>query len=346
MSGNPDIPGEDVSSAPDLTHPPWCAIAASLRTQVGQNRPRQIIWAPSWTGPPHATCADDFFTHPTQLLDAGADNHFMGEKTRRGRRVSDLPLEDTRMSTLGHEILIRTKHDEDLASSRRRRLHVARVVLRQAKQDRLLAFRLQRARIFLVVVADRGPAGQLARRIEIALARGLGLTDGFARAEPRPIDKQWLLGRTFSRVLGMGDPQADPLHEGSNLPDLLGLRLPGRYTAASVRRLLPRVHREELLQHLGVPELQPANGPLEYLLPAAAAALGHCPLEARSSQRSAAHRAAIEIVNGRLGTGQLAALLGVSDRTVERLRIGPVDEQLVEATRLQLCLVQQVGLHY
>ncbi len=39
------------------------------------------------------------------------------------------------MSPLGHEIVIRTKHEEDLGSSRARRLHVVRVVLLQARQE-------------------------------------------------------------------------------------------------------------------------------------------------------------------------------------------------------------------
>jgi hypothetical protein len=131
----------------------------------------------------------------------------------------------------------------------------------------------------------------------------------------------------------------DPLHEASNLPDLLGMRLLGIYTAATVRRRLPRVARQDLLSCMGIGELQPFDGPAELVPPAALVAAGLTSLDGKSSEAVGARRAVVQLLRHHL-PAELAGLLGVTDRTVRDLRHRPADPRLVQAIRLQLGLMQ------
>jgi hypothetical protein len=54
----------------------------------------------------------------------------------------------------------------------------------------------------------------------------------------------------LTQIKRHGVTHLDPLLEATNLPDLLGLRSVGRYTAANVRRVLPRIQRGQLLEML------------------------------------------------------------------------------------------------
>ncbi len=81
----------------------------------------------------------------------------------------------------------------------------------------------------------------------------------FAPAHYTPIKGQAHLGRAFEYILDQERHHglnSDPFHEASNLPDLLGLRVLGRHTVASVRRHLPRVRRDHLLQFLPPVDLE------------------------------------------------------------------------------------------
>ena len=130
----------------------------------------------------------------------------------------------------------------------------------------------------------------------------------------------------------------DPFRDASNLPDLLGLRLLGRYTAALVRRHLPRIRRSQLLEYLGLPDLAPAEAPLDLLVPATAAAVGRLELEGRTRDVTDARRAVIEIAGTCLGHTRIARLLGITRRSVYRIRTRPLDAGLVSAIRLQVAL--------
>lgn len=109
----------------------------------------------------------------------------------------------------------------------------------------------------------------------IALSHSLRVFGGLFVSLIKPVADGWHAYKLFDYVLRQGvrhQLDSDPLLEATNLPDLLGLRPLGRRTAISVRRFLPRVDRQQLLSLLGVPTLEPADGPLEDVVAAACAA--------------------------------------------------------------------------
>lgn len=250
--------------------------------------------------------------------------------------------------TIGYHLCMRLRSDAVIAPTAEERRIVARSVLEKsaALQAGLLAFGLADTHLHSENACDRRVAGELAERIELSLDRRLGKGCGFAPVYIKPIEDARHLYSAFRYILRQQQRHGidtDPLREASNLPDLLGLRLLGAPTIVLVRRLLPRVTRAELLELFGVPELLPADGPLDRVLAATLAASALPDLSGSSREVVAARRAAIEVVGGRLRPVELAALLGISDRRLYELRHEPVSAALLHAVRLQLHLLAQIG---
>ena len=131
--------------------------------------------------------------------------------------------------------------------------------------------------------------------------------------------------------------------KGSSLWDLLGLRIVGRYTVANVRQFLPRISRKSLLNHLGITALDPVDGPPERVIEATLAATALSDLRGSSVSKNEAKRAAVHVIGQQLEVAELAALFQVSRRTVTNLRSSTPNLLLVEAIRLQLGLMAQLG---
>ncbi len=250
--------------------------------------------------------------------------------------------------TIAYHLCMRLQNDAVIAPTAEERRIVARSVLEksEALEAGLLAFGLADTHLHSENACSRPLAGQIAERIELSLERRLGHGCGFAPVYIKPIEDARHLYSAFRYILRQQQRHGidtDPLHEASNLPDLLGLRLLGASTIVPVRRLLPRVTRAELLELFGVSEIQPADGPLDQVVAATLAAAALPALAGSSREVVAARRAAIEVVAGRLPPAALAALLGTSVRRLHELRREPTDAALVCAVRLQLHLLAQVG---
>ena len=162
------------------------------------------------------------------------------------------------MSPLGFHITMRLRNSALLAvdAAAQRRLAVA--VLQAARPFELLCFRAADDHLHLLCASPRAEAGELARRVEIALTLGLRHTSGFQPAHFEPLANSRHLRNTFSYVLRQDQHHGfghDPFAEASNLPDLLGLRLLGLWTTVPVRRRIPRLVRSDLLALLGTPDL-------------------------------------------------------------------------------------------
>jgi hypothetical protein len=246
-------------------------------------------------------------------------------------------------SPVGQQICIRLRSDGPIASCPAERRVVARVVLEQAREEQLLAFGLGDSGLHLETTGSPEAGSQLARRIELSLGRRLRLPSGFERARLRSIESGWHLYRAFEHVLTRNGPDKDPLFDGTNLPDLLGLRVIGPYTADNVRQQLPRIKRRDLLRCLGVPELELADGPVEWALDAALAAAGLARLSGHTAEERDARRAVIEVVGPRMRAPELAGQLGSGERSIYRLKQTDAPARLVAATRLQLGLMRQRG---
>lgn len=251
------------------------------------------------------------------------------------------------MSSLAQHVMMRLRDDRVIAPTIQEQRIVASVVLEKGRHHQLLAFSAADSHLHVEPACDRGAALEMCRRIEGSLKRKLQLEVGFAPAHLKPIQSQRHLAKTFDYILRQdkrhGLVSLDPGREASNLPDLLGMRVLGQYTAANVKALLPRTQRVQLLEHYGLEELVPQAEPLHLLLPSAAAAIGRENLNGQSPDQLAARRAVLEILHGRMLWTEAATLLGVSRRTVYRLRDRPVDKMLAKAILLQVCLRAHLG---
>lgn len=243
-----------------------------------------------------------------------------------------------------HHVRLRPRNNVVLADNPVRRRILVRAVLARGEQYGLLAFSLADNHLHLELACDRGDAGEFTRRLEISLARSLQLPTGFEKPYIEPVKTGTHLRRLFDYILrqdkhhGLG---CDPLREASSLPDLLGLRPLGLYQVQLVRRQLPRLTGRDLLDLLGVPHLEAANGPLDLLVEAGLAATALPSLDGSGREIRQAKRAMLEIADRRLPEAGLAELLGGCPRSLRRLRQFPADPQLVGAIRGQLSLITQ-----
>ena len=244
------------------------------------------------------------------------------------------------MNSLAQHLMLRLVDDRVIAPSLFSRRRLARCVLKLGRKAILLAFRLVDTHLHVLVKCDRRTAGELARRLEIALRQQLELPVPFATAHIKPVRDQRHLRHLFAYIFRQEEHHGvhvDPRFEASNLPDLLGLRTVGSYTLDNVREHLPRIKLDDLAAERGL-RLR-AEYQLDELPNAAAAAMAIPGHPRRWSRLAvAARRAAVHVAGSALATPRLARMLGVSERTVRRLRSEPVPAELVRAVELQLRL--------
>lgn len=243
------------------------------------------------------------------------------------------------MTRLGYHMRFHLIDDGVIASTIGERRILARAILEQGRHFDLYAFGYPDTHVHLAARVDRAGAGRLTHAVEVSLRRRLGLTVGFMQYPPKPLVDNQHLYSTVRYILRQADRhgvEGDPRCEGSSLPDLLGLRLLGAYTAQNVRRWLPRLRQPELLECLAVTEFAPADGQVEQVLPAALAAGCVADLRGRAAETVALRRAVVEVLGDRLRTPEVANMLGLSSRGVQLLRKKPVRSELVLAIRLQL----------
>jgi hypothetical protein len=147
-------------------------------------------------------------------------------------------------------------------------------------------------------------------------------------------------------ILGNGKRHGnhtDPRCEGTNLPDLLGLRLTGRYTAGRLRELLPRLTRQDLLKLLPIDQLRQGNQ-ASFLPEATAAAVGLPDLTSLDGQTREARIAAVHVADALgLRSADTARLLGIATRTVRRYRKLAAQPLLTHAIRLQMGLLEDTA---
>jgi len=215
----------------------------------------------------------------------------------------------------------------------------------------VLAFRCADTHVHALVVTDRRTAGRYAHDAECSLRFGLDLPVPFDRAHIEPIRDQAHLRNTLFYCLGQHRRHglaSDPLHDGSNLLELLGLRVDGGSCRETLSRVLPRVRRSDLVRALaeeaGVPlsALDPtapaARAGLAHLAEAAASAVRVPQLGGRGAAVRSGRVAATHVAFRWVGGAEVARLLGVTPRTVRKLRHEQPDPEIVLATLRQLHL--------
>jgi len=245
------------------------------------------------------------------------------------------------MSELGFHVTFRLVDSRVIAPDAAAQRALARSVLRVARPFELLAFGCADTHGHIELFGDQPVAAEATRRILCGISRTLSLPVSFARPWLEPVSDQWHLANTFRYVLRQDARHGfahDRFHDASNLPDLLGLRMAGTWTATHVRGRLPRVDRAALLELLGAPDLDTRPVVLDRLADAAAAAVGVPALDGRAAEVVDARAAAVQVAARQAGPGRIAALLGCTPRHVRRLLAREVDPALVRAVEGQLRL--------
>jgi hypothetical protein len=249
----------------------------------------------------------------------------------RGPAVSD---------PLGFHITLRLEGDRNLAPTTEARRLFARTVLTVARPFVLLACRWTDTHGHLEMLGTRKEAGELARRVQIALQHALRPGAPFLPAHFTPMYTLAHVKSTFRYIMGQREHHEltiDPRHDASNAPDLLGARTTGLWTAVHVRRHDARLKREHILEALAMddPDLV-VDPPADGLADAAAAAV--CLPELDNSAVGVAARIGAVHVAGDRTTAEIADLLGLSQRSIRRFRASPADPAVVRAIRQQLAM--------
>ncbi len=242
---------------------------------------------------------------------------------------------------IAYHIRFRTRDNRVIATSDVARRRLARSFLTIGRDFGLLVFNAPASHAHATTCDDRKAAGEFARRVEISATQALHIDCGFLPAYIAPIRDQHHLRSTFKYILNQQDHHGlhtDPFHEASNLPDLLGLRTIGVYTAGLAREYLPQTSRADLLQILGLPDLQPGPARLDQLLAAAESALALPSLRGTSGQAVHARTAAIMVGMESFTQAAIAQTLRIPLRSLRRLRAHELPAGLLHAVRLQLAL--------
>ena len=243
------------------------------------------------------------------------------------------------MGRVGSHINTKLADGRVIAASVEARRQVAVGVLKVGRPFGLLGFRLADTHLHAVLAEDHERATEFARRVELSIQARLRPRVRFDHVWVEPVRSQSHLRRSFFYTMRQEEHHGtlvDPLFEASNLPDLLGARVLGTWTATNLREHLPRVGREELEELLPFRPVEALHGGLPFLADAAAAAVGAAEVGSRHPRIFEAKRAAAHVAAQFAPASEIAAALGRSTRTIRWFLQEPPALDLERAVREQL----------
>lgn len=244
-----------------------------------------------------------------------------------------------RRDALAFHVTMRPNDDRGVARHPRQLRRAAQILHAQAGPGGLLAFRVADTHVHVLLVTDRASAGRTAQRMAVALKLGLQLGVPFEPARIRPIATARHLRHALHYVLRQEERHGtdlDPTHDGSSLPDLIGLRALDTAILPRVRTYLPRLEQAEVRRWVDLDEIERFSPDPVHLADAAAAALALPDLTGNTPVTYRARCAAAQVLA--LPSGEVALHLGIHVRSVRRLRRNVVAPALLRAVDLQLRL--------
>lgn len=238
---------------------------------------------------------------------------------------------------IGFQVVFRATEDQVLAPTPGDRMNVVGTLLRVGRDKGIFGVGVADGHAHAALVCTPVQLGRFVHDARLALSAALELP--MAAPSTRPIRDVWhaenVLGYVHRQDTHHGVGR-DTYRDGTTLPDLLGLRVGNGWISERVRTLLPRVTRADLLAHWGLESLEEGFD-LGRLAEAGAAAAGVASFRTRSKQVVAARRACVAVAAGH-DADVVARALGLSPRTVRRLRADEPPAAMVRAVRLQLGL--------
>lgn len=250
------------------------------------------------------------------------------------------------MPAIGFHLCMRFQEDRVFAATRADRIALAGMVFRSDHRKRVLAFRAADTHTHFAYLGEEGECREMAGRFANALTHQLRFGMPLQPPRLRAFTDIHHLANSFHYILNQErhhQVRKDLLHEGSNLPDLLEMRVLGNRGASLLAAALPRVTLRDLLEHLEVPDLEPETLDPTYLRASMAAAIGQVALARNSPLSRRARAAAVRIGRVFLTVGQTAHHLGLEERTVRRLQKAEPDPALERAIRRQVALRMRLG---
>lgn len=246
---------------------------------------------------------------------------------RQGRRLE-----------LAFHVTMRPSDDRGLVRDAAGLRRAAKIFFEQGAARGLLAFRIADTHAHALLATDRASAGQFACYAQSALRQALALPLPFEPARYRRVAQTSHL-RNAVRYLFQQErhhgTDFDAAHDGSSLPDLVGMRwLDGGGARDRLRELLPRLTSAEVREWAGLADPNVIEADPRLIAEAAAATLGLPDLDGGgwlegTARLAAAHASA-------LPSNELAPLLGVTRRRVQRYRASAAHPGIVHAVKLQL----------
>jgi hypothetical protein len=265
------------------------------------------------------------------LIIFGVRPYETGAVDRRQSNVAPIP-------PLAHHVMLRLHDGRTIARTAAERREVAAIVDEQGGPRGLLVFRLADSHLHVLLATDTCGASAFANYAACALGWRVTHRVPFDRARVRAVADQHHLKSAFRYILRQEQHHGtalDPEHEASSVPDLVGLRVPALDPWRSLRTLLPRVTRAQVLETIGWALLD--RWPLLF------EPLAEAVIACRGSLR-ASRCAAVHLAHPSLGIGAVAAALGIHRRSVYRFLAETPDLAHLRAVELQLRLRTQLAL--
>lgn len=174
-----------------------------------------------------------------------------------------------------------------------------------------------------------------------ALRKRLSIAVPFEPARMRPITSERHLLNAARYVFTQEvhhETSFDVAHDGSSLPELLGLRIEAGQASKRLRRLLPRLTRETVRSWFAVGPFESCDPDLGQLRDAAAAAFGVDYSGSDEPIQRKLRRAAAHVARELAPAAVVAATLGITPRAVQRYLVEPVPASELKAVERQLRL--------
>lgn len=242
---------------------------------------------------------------------------------------------------VGYHITMRLLYDTGIARKPAALRKASSVVLRHGEDRGLLAYSFADTHLHSVVTCDRIDAGKFALYTEAGLRKRMHIRVPFERCRIRPIGSERYLGNTLRYLFRQGEHHGttfDRAHDGTSLPDLIGLRVGAPWLAERVVEAIPRLRLSSLAELMGVDGIDEAEPDLALIAEAAAAAFGLETLRGNGTPQHRARAAAVQVLDALAPSSDVRELLGVSARSVSRYRAEEADAAALRAVERQVRL--------
>jgi hypothetical protein len=259
---------------------------------------------------------------------------------RRSQHFSRSSWAEEEVKTaIGFHVTVRLADDGGLARTPIDLRVGSEIMLRHGEERGLVVHRIADTHGHAGLVCTREEAGIFANCVEGAMRKRLDIDVPFQRCRIRPIANERHLGNLLPycfRQESHHGTSFDLLHDGSSLPELLGMRMGSPWLRPRVLALLPRIDRSTMLSWLGVPELDAEPLDIQYLAEAAAAAWGVGNLDSISRKHTRARCAAVQMLDRLAPRTSSSKALGIPARSAVRYRREEVSSAELRAVEMQM----------